>query len=104
MERNKAYRTALHLIGDNVTNLRYLSSLAIPGIYQAMTENYGISRSDEAVEALKLAIYDFVSEHVFGGCEPTFATKESYEWWFALNDASFGERFVLPNVGKIFEE
>jgi len=86
-KKQKAYNLTLKQIDGNIRNLRYLSNMAIPGIYSILSWNYGLGRSNEVVDGMKEAIYDFVAEDF--GFEPTFETEESMDWWSGLCDDWF---------------
>lgn len=104
----KAYDITTFLIDKNIRNLRYLSSITIPGIYSSLVTNYALGRNNEVSRGMKDALYDFISENIFGGMEPTFETQESYEWWENLSDEYFNEKGELKPEYRIrtqiFEE
>lgn len=103
---DKSYKITLRLIDDNPRNLRYLIEVTIPGIYPDLVQNYGLGRSEEVINGMKDALYDFISEEFFGGTEPTFTNEETYEWWENLNDSYFDEKINLinkPETKNIFE-
>ena len=86
-----AYKITLQQIDGNIRNLRYLTSVMIPGIYSILVHNYGLGRSEDVMEGMKDAIYDFIAEEF--GFEPTFESEESYDWWNGLCDDWFNQNF-----------
>lgn len=83
----RSYNLTLHQLDGNLRNLRYITEVAIPGIYSIISWNYGLGRSQEVIDGMKEAIFDFIGEQM--GYEPTFETDESYEWWNGLCDDWF---------------
>lgn len=85
----RSYDITTTLIDGNEKNLRYLISVTLPGIYGILSENYRLGRNDTVVRGMRDSIYDFICEEVMGGCEATFATQETYEWWNNMSDHYF---------------
>lgn len=87
---DKAYKLTLKQIDNNLKNLRWLEQ-AVLGIYLTLAFNYRLGRSDVVLKGMKDAMMDFISDNVFSGTEPEFASPEAYDWWENLIDASFVE-------------
>ena len=88
LRRDIAYKLTLEQIGGNLRNLRYMTSVAIPGIYNILSHHYGLGRGPATMEGMKDAMFDFISEEL-GGVEPTFVSEEAMDWWEGLSDSYF---------------
>lgn len=87
-KEKQAYKLTLQQIDGNIRNLRYLTSVAIPGIYSIISHNYGLGRSQDVIDGMMEAIFDFICEDS-GGVEITFVSVEAMEWWYGLKDEYF---------------
>lgn len=94
---DKAYKITMLQIDGNIRNLRYLVKVTIPGIYSILSHNYGLGRSDEVVNGMKEALYDFICEEF--GYEATFTSDETLEWWTGLCDDYFEQGWNKSKEG-----
>lgn len=86
VKESLAYNITKQTIDDNLKNLRY-PKVYIPGIYSYVLK-YGVPRSNKAMEDMKDAIVDFLSDRLNNGIEVEFASDDACIWWKELTDDS----------------
>lgn len=99
--KNTAYNLTMKQIGGNLRNLRYMTSVAIPGIYNILSHHYGLGRGPEVMEGMKDAFFDFIAEEY--GYEPTFVDEEAMDWWTGLSDDYFTDKNYRGDISPAGE-